>query len=324
MIIEVLDPRGRVQQRVRIPDRGLRIGRGHDNDLVLDDHYVDAHHLELGPGPGGELRFVDRGSANGTWVPGNTHRVASGRLTPGSVIRIGRTGLRVVDPAAPVPPARVDNRHANFAGRLTGRPFTAVRFVGVATIVFALDSYLQSTESTTLSAVAAPAVGILLLGALWAGIWSLLTRLATHQLRFLQHLGWVSLVSIASMVIDQAGSWLGFLWPAAAGPQVFVAAGQFGLGVALLGGHLGLATEWPSPRRWLTAFGIGAAGLLIGVLISDTIDPGSNPAGPYATTLKPISGRLVPATTPDRFFESVESLRDEADAALQSEDDAQR
>jgi hypothetical protein len=240
------------------------------------------------------------------------------------VIRVGRTGLRVVDPAAPIPPARLDSRHSNLAGRLTGRPFTAARFVGIAAIVFALDSYLQSTEPSTLSAVAAPAVGVMLLGALWAGIWSLLTRLATHQLRFLQHLGWVSLVSIGSMVVDQGGSWLGFLWPATIGPQFFAATGQFALGIVLLGGHLGLATEWPLRRRWLTAVGITTAGLLIGVLISDTIDSSANPAGPYATTLKPISSRLVPATTPDQFFESVESLRDEADAALQSEDDAQR
>jgi ABC transport system ATP-binding/permease protein len=74
----------------------LRIGRGQDNDLVLDDILVSRHHAELRP-DGSGFSIVDLGSHNGTYVDGA--RVKEAHLTRGSLVSIGRHLLRLVDGA---------------------------------------------------------------------------------------------------------------------------------------------------------------------------------------------------------------------------------
>jgi hypothetical protein len=56
----------------------------------------------------------------------------------------------------------------------------------------------------------------------------------------------------------------------------------------LLAGHLRLATEWNTRRRWGTAMGVPALGLAIAALVSDLTEPSGGAPGRYATTLKPI------------------------------------
>ncbi|MGE0553570.1 MAG: FHA domain-containing protein [Gemmatimonadales bacterium] len=324
MMVEVLDAHGRVQQRIRVPARGLRIGRAFDNDLVLDDPYVDGHHLEIAIGPDGGLRFVDRGSVNGTWQGGARRPIPSGALAPGTELRIGRTSLRVADPTRPVPPARVDRRHANLANRLTGQTSTAVRYIVFGLVVFALQAYLEESETVTAATLATPLLGIALAFGVWAGLWSLIGRVAIHRSRFLQHFGWASLIALGSAAVGEGGSWLGFLAPSSEAPELLVGAADLGLGMLLLAGHLGLATEWNTRRRWGTALGVAALGLAIAALVSDLTEPSGGAPGRYATTLKPIGARLLPTSEPDRFFEAVGRLEEDATESVADDGSAER
>ena len=66
----------------------LEIGRGSANRVVLDDLLVSRRHAVLEVGmPGGPLRLVDLGSANGTFV--NGQRVTTTPVNPGDRITIG-------------------------------------------------------------------------------------------------------------------------------------------------------------------------------------------------------------------------------------------
>jgi pSer/pThr/pTyr-binding forkhead associated (FHA) protein len=71
-----------------------RAGRGGENSIRLDgDDFASTRHALLEPRPDG-LWVEDIGSTNGTFV--NGARVTTARLlTPGDVIRIGQTDLRV-------------------------------------------------------------------------------------------------------------------------------------------------------------------------------------------------------------------------------------
>jgi pSer/pThr/pTyr-binding forkhead associated (FHA) protein len=70
----------------------MTIGRGRDNDLVLDDGKVSRHHARLMPRHG-TLVFTDLGSTNGSWVNGT--RVAEVALGEGDRIELGETVLVV-------------------------------------------------------------------------------------------------------------------------------------------------------------------------------------------------------------------------------------
>ncbi|WP_413798204.1 FHA domain-containing protein [Streptomyces iranensis] len=71
----------------------LRIGRGQDNELVVEGPYVSRHHAEFRPLPGGRFEIVDLGSHNGTYVNGQpVHRRVIG---PHDIVGVGHSTFRL-------------------------------------------------------------------------------------------------------------------------------------------------------------------------------------------------------------------------------------
>ncbi|WP_220139996.1 BTAD domain-containing putative transcriptional regulator [Nocardia huaxiensis] len=85
--------RGPDGRTVEITERGLRIGRGADNDLVLDDTRVSRTHARLVVRCAG-LVIHDLASTNGVYVNGD-QIPGSARVSEGDVIALGGTCLRV-------------------------------------------------------------------------------------------------------------------------------------------------------------------------------------------------------------------------------------
>lgn len=75
----------------------VRIGRGLDNEVVLDDASVSRHHAEI-IREHGRAEVRDLGSTNGTWV--NAGRVEFAALQPGDQIAFGAVHLEVTRRAA--------------------------------------------------------------------------------------------------------------------------------------------------------------------------------------------------------------------------------
>jgi len=77
-----------VQRAIELTARGLTIGRGQQNDVVLEDRdrTISRFHAEVRPEAGGYV-LVDLNSQNGTWVEAD--RVERVELRPGRPVRIG-------------------------------------------------------------------------------------------------------------------------------------------------------------------------------------------------------------------------------------------
>jgi hypothetical protein len=67
-----------------------RLGRASDNDIVLEDSTVSQRHAAISFDDGRAF-LRDLGSSNGTFIEGS--RVSGGRLTNGTVIKLGRVAL---------------------------------------------------------------------------------------------------------------------------------------------------------------------------------------------------------------------------------------
>jgi hypothetical protein len=80
-------------QRFELDSRALTVGRGGQNDLVLDgDDFASARHARIEPRRDG-VWVHDLGSTNGTYV--NGARIdRPRRLTQGDIVRVGETDLR--------------------------------------------------------------------------------------------------------------------------------------------------------------------------------------------------------------------------------------
>lgn len=85
---------------VQPPPGGLTLGRGQDNDVVLDSMMVSRHHAQVMP-EGPQHILYDRDSANGTYV--NDRRVYRHNLSVGDRIQIGDCQFTFVVPGQPMP-----------------------------------------------------------------------------------------------------------------------------------------------------------------------------------------------------------------------------
>ncbi len=135
---------GVVEVEVPLSQLDLRVGRGSDNDVTLQDpdKTLSRHHAELRR-DGDRWVYLDLNSANGSWV-GET-RVSRQDLTPGISIALGDYFLTLVDDVRPA----ADSSHDVNATRVVAAPDTMVRPLAAAT----------PRAPATASAAARPVVG---------------------------------------------------------------------------------------------------------------------------------------------------------------------
>src|SRR3954454_10389682 len=93
--VEILSRHRDVTARFRSNGPELRIGRGYDNDVIVDDPYVAARHLRVFRDEAGQLVAEDSGSVNGTFVDGGRSRLARIIVDGSKTLRIGQTWLRI-------------------------------------------------------------------------------------------------------------------------------------------------------------------------------------------------------------------------------------
>ncbi|KFG75237.1 FHA domain-containing protein [Streptomyces mutabilis] len=84
----------------------IRLGRSADADVALDDPDVSRMHCAVTVAPDGGVSVADLGSTNGTTLDGTRVGDRPVRLTPGALLRIGESALRLV-PARPGAEARL-------------------------------------------------------------------------------------------------------------------------------------------------------------------------------------------------------------------------
>ena len=316
LMLEVLDGRtGDVRARHRIDEATLSLGRGYDNDVVLDDPYVDAYHARIAFDESGALVIDDLGSVNGLVAPDRT-RQARVVIRPGTVVRIGRTRLRFRDTGVPLPPALPD-QHL-LPGRLrlpewTGTAWGQLTVLGGTTAVVAWTTWLGAYGKTSAADTVGGALVFLAIVAPWAGIWAVASRVVVHRFRFLAHVAVASAVTVVGIVYARAGAWGTFLFPdnVLAGP-VSVSLGLL-IVAALIAFHLALASNLSPPRRWgagaITAAGIFAIGAVVTLADEKTFSD----VPEFSAVLRPFPAAWLPAGTVEEFGAIAEDLRREVD-----------
>jgi len=179
--VEVLSRSHAVLARHRCDGPEIRIGRGYDNDVVLDDPWVDPSHLRIVRSETGGLMAEDLGSVNGLHSDRSTDRVERLAIDGNRLIGVGRTWLRVREASHDVAPARVAQRQAR------GIPLLVV--LGAASVGLTLLSlWLSETSEPKPSSYVA--VLLLLCGIVlvWAGGWAALSRLFSGHAAFERNL----------------------------------------------------------------------------------------------------------------------------------------
>lgn len=238
--IEVLGKHQEVVSRHRYVGDRLRIGRSYDNDLVLDDPHVAPFHLicerpAAQPSDGGQaaaalIRLTDQGTLNGTWRQdgaqnkGRERRIDEQPIDGQTVVRVGRTYLRIRDQGFVVEPERVLS-----PDELKLRWTAAIATLIVFLLLEALYQWMRLIETPKLTTFLSPMTMFLGSVVSWTTAWAVISRVFSGIARFDRHLLIASMGLLLTSAVDEALSILSFAtvqaWPPYTVEALFLIAG---------------------------------------------------------------------------------------------------
>jgi hypothetical protein len=303
--IEVQDADARRAQLVDVHGWPVSIGRALDNDLVLADPHVAAHHARLELRDDGSLHLHVLDSLNGAQLEGaqGTRQLARGEqaaLAPLARWHLGRCGLRVHRPEdalaeeLPLPAP---------AGPVSA--WITPALAALALLWQLATLWLGHTEEAKFVDYLAPLVAIATALVVWVVGWGLLSKLFGGRFVVLVHL-WLALaVMLAGAAADFVLPAFAFAldWPLLSRlrPLVTVA-----LGAALVALHLSVVAPRQAKRLRVAVAGVTLLGLAIQMATqwqrSDRLFPEI-----YADVLMPPAVRLA---RPQPVAAMVERLRE--------------
>lgn len=299
-LIDVLDRDGQVRQTWVAQAWPVRIGRALDNDLVLSDPHVAAHHCRIARGESGELaderadKRADKrageladglGAGDVVLTVGDSRNgleaaTAHGKrhLTAGQqhAIRLANNAgladpeLTAVELTLGLTRLRLRLPEFALAPELpfTVQPSVARRWAPIAAVTAVLlagllfNTYLASDPDTLVRAVGSMLTTAGLTAAVWCSAWALLSKTFTHHARFLWHVRVFLLAAIALLAVDALPNLVSFVF-SVAWPADFAFVGTVAVAATALYFHL-LAVE-PARRRLLRW--MAGAGAVAGVMM---------------------------------------------------------
>ncbi len=201
LILEQLDRHHRVKARVRIDRLPFTVGRGYDNDLILDDEYVSPNHIAIEGDEEGRVVIVDRGSTNGLYdLSRGKAKVDRLVVPPEALVRIGHTQIRLRPLAFEQYPTKID-RLTNIAlNRIIDSRATLLGLTVLAMLAFYLRVFLSDyTDRNAGKLFFDDVLPVFVLIVLWSGVWAIISYINSHRSYFAVH------VAIASMVTVLGG-----------------------------------------------------------------------------------------------------------------------
>lgn len=311
ILVELLGRGGEALHRIRLPGLPATVGRALDNDVVVDDPTVAAHHLRIERDEQGRLRAVDLGSRNGLFA--GRHRTAEALLGPAARLRIGHTTLRVrssEDPLPPELPVDADSRWGSprvFAAALAAY----MAMLGFTAFVTAFDGFEPARLVASLPAA-------LLAPALWAGLWAAVGRVAGGHAQFWAHAALTLAAGAGALVLGVALELCAFAFsvPALSDQSTLAIALAFG---ALLHGQLRLVTRQPRALLLLASVAVSLLALMAAQLSDWLATRDDVDQLPVMNTLAPPALRVVPGVSAEALVDEargieaqLQRLRDEA------------
>lgn len=316
-LIEVFDRDGRLPRQFDVTAWPVRIGRGMDCHLVLDDPHIAGHHATLELDEQGELQLTAGPSLNGLRV--GRRKLQAGQRLPLTQAaaqdwQLGLTRLRLRMPgevlADEVPLGGTAERRRSLV--------TA----GCALALWALllgEHWVQldpgSKPSDWLTAVFGPPLALLL----WSGLWAVVAKLFRHRFEFEVHF---ALAVRFALLLTVLGSVLPQLAAALAWPGLFSTIEPLIAIVSVVWLARHGALVFPQRRKTLGAM---AVGMLVAAGATGMTLRHQNEAplvGPLYMSVLPTPGwRLSRPITPDEFVERAGSLRGQLDQRARTDAD---
>lgn len=304
--VEILNHSGDVQARHKFSELPIRLGRGYQNDIILDDHHTAAEHAIIEQDEHGKLILRDLGSQNGIKIKGKSHKQI--QLDGDKVVHLGHTPIRVRDSHYQVNAEIISDTIHN---RWQGWPLLVCSVLIIAALSLSEAWVNDITENKTTDYI----MGVfpwLLSAAAWAGIWALANRVFGGAANFSRHAFILSCGLLIMQIIEYIYTILGFSfsWEA---PILYK--GHYAIAVitATIYYHLRLIN--PRRRKLLKILCIGAALTVSGLKLLHNYQTTNKYADElYMNEMLPPAMRVSRNHSLTEFDQSILTLKQEIDS----------
>lgn len=308
VVLEILDRFGKVRERHRLERFPVRIGRGYDNDIIIDDPYVSPNHVEMIVDGSGHVLISDLKSENGLFSlhPLQRHEL----LTAENDLRfrIGHTDIRLRATSFPVRETFIDRGRPSKLHLLFTNAVMLPVFWLMSAGIFSLYYYEQTFHNVTITGILNQVLPLFIFIFLWSAAWSIVSKVVTHKFYFSYHAILTSVIMAGFYLIDPLFEYLEFVYPINGLANNLSLALDLILPVALFYGNLRQSTTLG--RRGASITAILASVLVIGLthLITQLNQPDFNADPQYSQVLKapmfnPHHGQSI-----DQFFADTKPL----------------
>ncbi|GHG76845.1 FHA domain-containing protein [Comamonas sp. JC664] len=313
IFLEVLEGDG-VQARHRLDRFPVSVGRGYGNDVILDDPKVSSEHLRIERREDGALVLRDVGSQNGTYRMDPWTQLAELELASDTRVSVGDTVLRFRARSHPVEKTLVAAPPSAPRPRVFEQPRTFSLALQALLAASLLEGYLANYGRTDWGELTVALVVPLGITFLWAGGWSMASRIARRQFHFRTHATVAALVLLGAVVIQPLLTLVGFSLGVSANLAWAHHLAFLGLMAWGLFWHLRYVTRWESARLVRV---IAVVTLSFGALSRADAWLGNESFSTelaFRRALLPPALRLVGTEPVDDFFAETLKVQEQVDA----------
>jgi len=252
IIVEITHRKGFNKEYKTFRKDSISIGRAFDNDIVIHDTFIDAHHLIL-TNEEGHWTIEDQQSENGTFFIQEGKTINSKSIESGEEILIGKTRLRFFSENHIVTPTKSLNLKRSFLKEIDNTRCFWFSLIGMITI-YIYSGYMENTDELTAIKTTLGLFMWILLCIGWSAIWSLMGKIIKQKARFPLHLS-ISCFFLALLVpLDNIITHIGYLSNSIIVVVVLGCILGGGLYMILIMGHLAITTHLRFATRLLASF----------------------------------------------------------------------
>ena len=312
-IIEILDRFGKVKQRSRVEKFPFTIGRSYNNDIIIDDPYISPTHLKIDSNVNYLYTVKDNNSENGLFSTAPLKQHDNLIIHDNLRIRIGHTDIRFRSLEHPVKETALQRSTPSKLSMLTTNFYTFL-FVWLFTgLIFLLDEYLAETGKVSFKTTMSSIFAMYFLFAVWAGLWSIASKVITHRFYFAFHavviclmIFTLTLVEVISENIEFSFSLVNFSWWILAITTLLFT-------ITLIYGHLSFSSTLSKKKMLIAAFlSAGAVNFL--VLLTHFLEkPDYSTQLVYSKSIKAPDFIISNIRSSNDFFASAVDLKEQVD-----------